>query len=134
MLVRGKSVTLAGSERTIERSSDHGRFLRLKLAGIEQREEAQQLRGAYLQISAADVPPLVEGEYYRFQLLGLAVQSADGGELGIVIDILATVENDVYVVQGPLGEVLIPAVDDVVQQVDIAAGKITIDVVPGLLP
>ena len=134
MLDAGRSVTVAGSERTIERSSDHGRFVRIKLTGIEQREEAQQLRGTYLQIGTADVPPAAEGEYYRFQLLGLAVHSADGGELGIVIDILSTVENDVYVVRGPLGEVLIPAVDDVVQQVDIAARKITIDVVPGLLP
>jgi 16S rRNA processing protein RimM len=133
-LVAGRSVTVSGLERTIERSKNAGRFMNLKLSGIEGREEARMLRGAYLQVPEGELEPPGEGEYYRFQLLGLSVRSGDGRELGHVTDILSTAGNDVYVVQGPLGEILVPAIDDIVRNVDIEEGEITVDVVPGLLP
>ena len=129
----GRCVTISGHERAIERSGNAGRFLRLKLAGVESREDAQLLRGAYLQTPEGDLEPLGEGEYYRFQILGLSVRSSDGRDLGRVTDILSTAGNDIYVIQGPLGEVLVPAVDDVVRDIDIAVGEITVDIVLGLL-
>jgi len=130
----GRNVTLSGQERMIERSKKAGRFLNLKLAGIESREDARSLQGAYLEALETNLQSLGEGEYYRFQLLGLSVRSSDGRDLGRVTDILSTAGNDVYIVQGPLGEVLVPAIDDIVQNVDIEGGEITIEVVPGLLP
>ena len=62
------------------------------------------------------------------------VRGVDGRDLGRVTDVLSAPENDIYVISGPSGEVLIPAVDDVVQDVDLSAGLITIEIVPGLLP
>ena len=106
----------------------------MKLAAVDTREKAQALRGEYLQAREVDLPALPEGEYYRFQLVGLAVRSFDGRELGRVTDVLSAPENDIYVVSGPSGEVLIPAVDDVVHDVNLSGGVITVEIVPGLLP
>jgi 16S rRNA processing protein RimM len=130
----GRSVTISGLDRTIDRSKKAGRFLSLKLAGVESREDARWLQGAYLEALEANLQSLGEGEYYRFQLLGLAVLSSDGRDLGRVTDILSTASNEVYIVHGPFGEILVPAIDDIVLNVDIVSGAITVDVVPGLLP
>jgi 16S rRNA processing protein RimM len=130
----GRKVTVSGVERMIERSKKAGRFLSLKLAGIESREDARSLRGAYLEALERNLESPGEGEYYRFQLVGLSVRSSDGRDLGHVTDILSTAGNDVYIVQGPLGEILVPAIDDIVQIVDVEGGAITVEVVPGLLP
>ena len=92
------------------------------------------MRGAYLLTPERDLATLPEGEYYRFQLIGLSVRSEDGRELGHVIDVISARENDVYAVSGPFGEVLIPAVDDVIRDVNISARVILIEIIPGLLP
>jgi 16S rRNA processing protein RimM len=133
-LSAGRTVSIAGRSYEIARSDRSGRFTRLKLAGMDGREEAQLLRGAYVQALEADLKPLPEGEYYRFQLIGLTVRSLDGRELGNVVDVLSAPENDVYVVKSPQGEILIPAVDDVVRDINLPNGIITIEVIPGLLP
>lgn len=133
-LAPGRTVTAAATEYEIERISRSGRFVYLKLCGIDTREQTQALRGAYLQAPERDLAALPEGEYYRFQLIGLSVRSEDGRDLGHVTDVMSTRENDVYVVSGPFGEVLIPAVDDVVRDVDLNAGVILVEIIPGLLP
>ena len=79
---------------------------------------------------AADLP---EGSFYHHQIIGLAVRTTDGRDLGTLSDIIETGSNDVYVVTGPDGEALIPAIPDVVQDVDISGGIITVEPVPGLL-
>jgi len=134
VLAPGRTVTIASDKYEIERSRRSGRFIHLKLAGIDTREQAQALRGAYLLTPERDLATLPEGEYYRFQLIGLSVRSEDGRELGHVIDVISARENDVYVVSGPFGEVLIPAVDDVIRDVNISARVILIEIIPGLLP
>ena len=130
----GHTVSISGRDYTIEHGSPGERPIHLKISGVDTREEAMLLRGAYLQALERDLKPLPAGEYYRFQLVGLAVRSLDGRDLGRVVDVLSTPQNDVYVVEGSHGEVLIPAVDDVVRTIDLAAGVITIDLIPGLLP
>jgi 16S rRNA processing protein RimM len=134
VLAPGRLVTVAGQSDVVERCRTHGRWAVLKLAAIASRETAGRLRGEYLLVPERDLPPLPEGQYYRFQLLGLRVASSDGRDLGAITDILSTPENDVYVVTGPAGEVLVPAVDDVVLDVDLDAHTVTIEIVPGLLP
>ncbi len=130
----GRVVTVNGQERRLEYIRPSSRLIYLKLMGIDTREAARALCGAYVQVRERDLDALPEGEYYRFQLIGLAVRALDGRELGHVTDVLSAPENDVYLVSGPAGEVLIPAVDDVVRNVDIENGAITIEIVPGLLP
>lgn len=133
ILAPGRKVTVGGSATVIERVGKSGRKARLKLAGIEDREGAAALRGEWVLAREDILPALPEGEYYRYQLLGLRVVTTDGRDIGVIEDVFSTPENDVYVVRGENGEVLIPAVEDVVQEIDVAAGTVTIEAIPGLL-
>jgi len=112
----------------------HQGLVLLKLDGIDSRDDAETLRGAWLQVPEADAIPLEEGEYFLYQLEGLAVVTDAGRALGVVVEILETKANNVLVVKGPLGEVLIPDIDDVVDVVDLENGRIVIKPMPGLLP
>ena len=134
VLTPGRTVWAAGRQCKIQDIRRGGRFFRLRLAGIVDREAAVRLRDRFLQVPETNLNPLPPGEYYRFQLLGLMVRANNGQDLGRVVDVLSTPENDVYVARSPRGEVLIPAVDDIVQDVDLDAGVITVEIVPGLLP
>ena len=78
------------------------------------------------------IDPLPDGSYYYFQILGLRVRTDDGEELGRVHEILATGGNDVYVVRGPAGERLVPALGDVVLDVDLDRGLMTVSLPEGL--
>lgn len=105
-----------------------GRAL-LKLGGCEDRDTAERLRGLLIQVPLEEALPLEEGEYYEHQIIGLEVWTVAGELLGEVVDILYTGANDVYVVRSrdPAGsELLIPAIADVVQRVDLETGRLTI--------
>ena len=134
VLVRGRTVWTAGRQHEVQDVKRSGRFLLIKLAGIEDREAAGRLRDKFLEIPETGLDPLPPGQYYRFQLLGVMVRSSDGQDLGPITDLLTAPENDVYVVRGAYGEVLIPAVDDVVLGIDLGARVVTVEIVPGLLP
>lgn len=91
---------------------------------IETVEGAQELRGAHLLIEAQGLPPLPEGTYYHYQVVGLEVLDADGVGLGRVESILQTGSNDVYCVGKGKEEILIPAIREYVAKVDLPAGRI----------
>lgn len=112
-----------------------GRAL-LKLKGCDDRTAAAALRGYLVQVPREEAIPLEEGEYFEHQILGLKVWTSAGELLGEVVDILYTAANEVYVVQGPnLGrrELLIPAIEDVVLEVDLEAGRLVVELLEGLL-
>ncbi len=77
--------------------------------------------------------PLPEGQYYHGQIIGLGVRTTGGKILGTIIDILAGQNNDNYVVQTDKGEVLIPAIEDVIKSIEPDKGYITIEAIDGLL-
>jgi 16S rRNA processing protein RimM len=77
--------------------------------------------------------PLPEGEYYAHDLIGLDVLTVEGEALGRVNDILFTGANDVYVVVGPRGQILLPAIADVVERIDLSAGQIVVRLMDGLV-
>jgi len=129
----GRKVYLDNEPLTIERSHLHKDSLIVKLATIDSREAAEKLRGRLLEIPQAEVCPLPEGEYYRFELIGLEVQTTEGESLGEIAEILVTGSNDVFVVRKDANEVLIPAIDDVIKFVDIEKRRITIELINGLL-
>ena len=110
-----------------------GKALLIKLRGVDTRWDAEDFRGALLETPIDEAAHLPEGEYYQHQVLGLHVRTTDGRDLGALADIIETGGNDVYVVRGPDGECLIPAIPDVVRDVDMAAGVITVEDLPGLL-
>lgn len=110
-----------------------GKSLLIKLRGIDSRWDADPLRGALLETPIDEAANLPEGVYYQHQVIGLAVRTTSGRSLGSLADIIETGSNDVYVVRGPDGEFLIPAIPDIVRRVDMADQVIIIEPVPGLL-
>jgi len=101
---------------------------------VESKEDAQNYRGAMLMVEEKDVYPLPEGVYYHFQLRGLDVYDSRHGYLGKLTDILETGANDVYLVKSPkYGEVLIPAIGEVINSIDLDQGEMKVTLLPGLL-
>ena len=99
------------------------------LTGIATREEAQALRGAKISIARAQLPELPPGEVYWVDLLGCKVCDLEGRELGQVVNLMETGANDVLIVRDRQAkEILIPWVrDQVIQELDLAAGTILVD-------
>ena len=128
-----EEVHIDGRPITIERSRWHRGRVILKLATIDSVEAAQGLGGRFLEVPQSQLRPLPEDEYYQFQLLGLQVWTSEGEFLGRIAHILPTGSNDVYVVPSTHGELLIPAIEDVVKSVDLDRGRIVIEVIEGLL-
>jgi 16S rRNA processing protein RimM len=105
----------------------------IKLSSIDTIEEAQRLRGQPIEIHHSQLQPLPEGQYYHFQLIGLEVETTRGELLGNITEILTAESNDIYVVNGDRGEILIPAIDDVVKSIDRNKGHVVIEPIEGLL-
>lgn len=121
-------------EVVVEGARVHQQQVLLKLAGYDDRNAAETLRGQWLQVPEAEGIPLEEGEYYLYQLQGLAVYSEEGQHLGTLVEVLETKANNVFVVHGPLGEILLPDTAEVVKQIDFEAQKMVVFLMPGLLP
>ena len=102
------------------------------LEGITTRSRAAPLTGKFLTAHPDDDASLEEGEYFHFQLIGMRVRTDEGEDLGELQEILETGSNDVYIVRGDSGEVLIPAMAQVVLEVDVAGGSMTVRLPGGL--
>ncbi len=125
----GRKFQIVRSRTTITKGSEE---LILQFRGFRDRDQAIRLTGQWLCVAQSDVPEAEEGEYFHYQLIGLKVRTADGDELGEVTEILETGSNDVYVIVGPDGEVLVPALSNVVKEIDIPAGLMIVDLPEGL--
>ena len=123
----GLSVHAGAAVREVEAVHGTANLLILKFAGVDNRDVADALRGKYLEVESDAVRPLPEGSYYHWQLLGLEVFDPGGRRLGTLADIVDNPANDVYVVRGDGGEVLVPAVSEVVLSVDLDAGRMVVD-------
>ncbi|MFN8475928.1 MAG: ribosome maturation factor RimM [Anaerolineae bacterium] len=105
----------------------------LKLAGVDDRNAAEALRGQVVVVPADQAMPLGEDEYYVHQIEGLTVYTEDGERLGTVDHVIFTGANEVYVVRDDDGEeLLLPAIADVVQSVDLANERMTVRLLEGL--
>lgn len=100
-----------------------GRVPVVTLDGIADRAAAEELAGRYLEVEAA---PLPAGTWYWHEIVGLRVRDEAGDDLGSVVEVFRAGENEVYRIEGPGGELLVPALRDVVREVDVAAGSMTI--------
>ena len=129
----GEKVYLNGDLLTIEGSRWHGEVVVLKLAGYADRSAVENLRGRYLEIPEKEVYPLPKGQYYRFQIVGLEVRTTEGERLGKIVDVFPTGSNEVFVVRSARGELLLPAIEDVVKEVDLEKGFVVIEALEGLL-
>jgi len=116
----------------VKRARLHGGQALLQLCGIQDRTAAEEWRNAYVYVPVEDALPLGDGEYYYHQIEGLTVMSIEGEVLGQVTEVLPTGANDVYVVQGTEGELLLPALKSVIIRVDLDAGTMLVRVPDGL--
>jgi 16S rRNA processing protein RimM len=129
---RGASLRAGDRTYTVRSSRMHQKTLLLQIEGIDTRGQAETLRDLLLEIPETELPALAEGEYYRYQLMGMEVVDRDGQSLGRIEEVLDTGANDVYAVRNSDGELLLPAIDTVVKQVDVAAGRMVVEVPAGL--
>jgi 16S rRNA processing protein RimM len=109
--------------RTIVEAEWGGRVPVLRLDGISDRAAAERLVGRYLEAPAYALPA---GTYYWHELIGLVAVDDAGVELGTVVEIFRAGENEVYRIEGSSGELLVPALRDVVRSIDLASGRMVV--------
>lgn len=127
-------VLLGDEAFRVLRAARGRRHILLGLAGVSTREQAEALVGREVQAEARRFPKLPPGEYYWFQVLGLKVVQAEAGTvLGSLEEIWPTGAHDVYVVRQGEREILLPAVEEVVREIDLEQGVIRVVPPPGLL-
>lgn len=106
----------------------------LKLAGIDTVEEAEKYRKLYIKILRDQEEELEEGSYYVVDILGCKVNTDANQELGKIVDVFQTGSNDVYVVKDEQGkQILLPAIKQVIKNVDIKNKIITVHLLEGLV-
>lgn len=136
----GREISLQGSEgdsrrARIEALRPHQDRILLTLEGITDRDLARSLIPADIRIDRDDLPPLQEGEYLWEDLVGLGVVDEKGKSLGRLEEVFSSGpggENDVIVVRNGNGEILLPMTREVVKDVDLDAGRMTVEVPEGL--
>jgi 16S rRNA processing protein RimM len=99
------------------------------LEGIADISLAELLRDRTVLARASELPEVAE----EFDPVGLRVVDATRGEIGLVTDVIVTGANDVWVVEGRFGQVLVPDIDDVVGEIDEEAGTVSVTLLPGLI-
>lgn len=122
-------------EYVVEAARPHKDQLLVKLEGVDTRSEAEALAREWLFIPEEDVVELEEDTYWVHDIIGLSVQTEEGEVLGLITEVLFTGANEVYVIKPPDSEreLLVPAIADVVQQVDLEAERIIVRLLPGML-
>lgn len=105
----------------------------LKLKGVDNRDQAEAIRESMVYITEEDLEELPEGMYYVKDMIGLSVEDTGlYGHVGTVKDVLQNTSQDVYVVKTPKGrEIMIPAVKEFVNDIDLEKGVITVTLIPG---
>lgn len=119
---------------TIKALRWHGGDLLLSLEELPDRTAVEIFRNVMVSMKSSDIPELPEGEYYLHQLVGMEVVTDQDEVLGNLEEILITGANDVYLVRTPAGkELLLPAIDEVVKEIDLEQGMIRVHLIAGLL-
>jgi 16S rRNA processing protein RimM len=115
------------TRRRVQGVRFHSGFALLKVAGVNNPEQANALRGEKIRISGKDARPLDEGEFFYYQLVGLVAVDEDGTKIGTVFDIIETGTNDVLVIKTEAGdEMLVPNHPDFVPAVEPDKGRLTV--------
>jgi len=120
------------SPMVVENARLHQGIIILKLKGCDTRSQAEALRNQWLQVRVEEALTLDEGEFFYYQLVGLQVETTAGEILGQVHEILQTGANDVFVVRGPGGELLLPDIPQVILEIDPQGGRVVVQVPAGL--
>ena len=127
-------LTIGGKEYEIERNRFHKNCQIVKLAGLDDINQAELLKNQIVYIER-DAMPLPEGRYFVADILGLEVREENGRVLGEVGDVIKTGSNDVYVLKNTFNkkQILIPVLDSVVKEVSVEGGYIIVELMKGLI-
>lgn len=110
------------------------KYVVIKFEGIDTRDSAEQIRGAFLEVSREEAIQLPKDRFFISDIFGLEVFDEDGKHIGVIVDILQTKANDVYVIKGEGGqENLIPAIRQVIKDVDLDNNTMIIKPLEGML-
>lgn len=121
-------------EYEIEEVKYHKDMVLIKFKGIDKIEQAELLRNCYLKVNRNDEPELEEGTYYIVDLIGLDVYSDEGNLIGKVDDIFNNGSCDIYAVKDELGkQLLLPAISDVIKEINLEENKIIVHILKGLI-
>ena len=130
---KGNKIYVNNKEMQIEKSRLQKNMLILKLKGVDNMTDAEDLRDSIITVER-NKKELPSGTYYIADLIGLDVYTDEGNLLGKIIDIYNTGANDIYTVKTLEGkEVLLPAIKDVIKQVDIQNEKVIVHILKGLI-
>ena len=124
----------AGREQflRIERARDHKARKLVKFAGVDSVEQAEGLRSRGVWLRRAQVGPLEEGRWFVQDIVGIDVYTDEGEHLGTLAEVMHMPANDVYVVRGGGGEILLPVIEQVVLAVDVPNGRMVVHLMEGL--
>jgi 16S rRNA processing protein RimM len=121
------------SAHQIEASNQHKKQFLIKLRGIDSIDAAAPYVGSILAVGEVALEALPPRQYYHYQVVGFKVFHLNGDLVGTVSSTMSTPGGELYVVQGAVKEHLIPAVREIIEQVDFDAQKIVINPPEGLL-
>lgn len=124
--VTNKAVTLM-SARSL------GKNWIVRFQELMSMNEAQKTVGCEVLLPEGNLPPTQEGEYYHYQLIGLEVVTKTGVVVGILRGVMETGSHDVYSVESHDREILIPAVEEIICEIDLKQNRMVIDPPEGLL-
>ena len=120
-------------EYSVRKARPHKKWVILRLEGVDSRDEAVKLRDLNIYVPRDDLAVLPNGTYLETDLEGMEVYTTNGELIGVISDILKTPANDVYQIRGEGGrELLIPAIKDVIKDIDVESNKMVIEPIQGL--
>lgn len=128
-LTTGAEFTVGGRIITVDRVGNGRKGLvAVYFKGMHDRDSAESLRGAELEVPESELPVLPEGAYYHYQLIGCIVAELSGRQVGTLTGIMETGANDVYVVTAEDGrDLLVPATKETIVKIDIVERLVTVD-------
>ena len=130
LYIRGRS----GRQRLcLESVDEHKKGILLKFKGRNRIEDVEGLVGLTLYVDKNNLPPPEEGEHYWHELIGMTVETDSGKSLGKLTNIIATGSNDVYVVRKGAREWLIPAIQEVIREINVEQQLMIISPMEGIL-
>jgi 16S rRNA processing protein RimM len=121
-------------ERTlkVERARDHKARKIVKFEGVDSVDAAESLRLGRVWLTREQIGEPGEGRWFVQDILGLDVFTDEGERLGKLEEVMHMPANDVYVVRGEGGEILLPAIDDVIGEVNPEEGRMVVHLMEGL--
>ena len=118
---------------TIDKTNWNGTKFSIKLHGVDDRNTAEALRGAKIMVPEDAAYKVSDDEYFVEDLIGMEVVDTNGKNLGQIKDVLNYPAHDVYVIAKNDKEILVPAVHEYIQEVDMNTGTIKITIIDGLI-